>query len=444
MIFRRVLVLMTGAAAMLLVQSCVEYVPVAESPPAAQAPAPSYPEPYAAAPAAPPQYYPAPAPAAADDSLVAPIALYPDPLIAIILPAATVPSDISAASAYLVQYGDMSQIDSQPWDPSVRALAHYPPVIAWMAENIAWTEALGSAFASSPADVMDSIQRLRARAEASGALTSTSQQQVVSDDGDIQILPAQPDAVYIPVYDDSVVYSDASYSGYGGPFINFGSPYPSGIWLSYSFDWRRHRVWDGGRDNWHEHDGWHPPHFDGDRLPPGARPWHPPQGVGHNAAPARPTHAPAPPAPRPMAGAPNPPPAHYRQSPPAPSQAAPGPRAPQPSQWTAPPLERPRLDAPGAPVPKSPAPAVRPPANEPRPPESQSRYTPPDREPSYSQEAPAEHRSAPPAQAEAPAHDYAPAPAARPKEAAPAAHPAPVRPAPQPAPAPTPNAQQPR
>ena len=99
-----------------------------------------------------------------------PIALYPDPLLALILPASTVPGDISAASAYLVQYGDMTRIDSQPWDPSVRALAHYPAIVTWMAENIEWTQAVGSAFLSSPAEVMASIQRLRARALASGAL----------------------------------------------------------------------------------------------------------------------------------------------------------------------------------------------------------------------------------------------------------------------------------
>jgi Protein of unknown function (DUF3300) len=450
--------LAVGAAALLALQSCVEYVPVAENPVPPQPAPQSYPtQPYTppytpplAPPSSLPEAPPPSPPVGADDSLLAPIALYPDPLIAIILPASTQPSEISAAADYLVQYGDASQIDSQPWDPSVRALAHYPAVIAWMANNMAWTEALGSAFSSSQPDVMDSIQRLRARAEASGALTSTAQQQVLSDEGDIEILPAQPDAVFIPVYDDSVVYSDVPYSGYGGPFINFGSPCPEGIWLSYSFDWRRHRVWDGGHDNWHEHDGWRPPHFDGDRPPPGSRPWHPPlagRQPGHS--PSHPGSGATAPAPRPMPGAPNPPPLHYRQSPPASGQTSFAPRgappAPQSSappapRSSAPPAERPRLNLPGTPSPATAAPGVRPQYSESRPPDAQPRYTPPQREPAYSEGSPGPRTQAEPATEQAPARGEPPPAASRPKDASPPARAAPVH-APPPPP-PTPNPQQ--
>jgi hypothetical protein len=335
---------MLCAASALLAQACVVYLPAPEysappypppSPPAANPP-----QPEAGQPPAPPAQPPSVSPL---DAIVAPIALYPDPLLALILPASTSPSDISAAAAYLIQYGDMTQIDSQPWDPSVRALAHYPTVISWMSANMAWTQALGSAFAASPADVMDAAQRLRARAIAAGTLLSTSQQRVADDDGQIEILPAQPDSLYVPVYDTDVVYSDEPYYGYAGPFMNFGDPCPEGIWLSYSFDWHRHRVWEGGRGLWEPNSGWIPPRLDGNHGPPGAHSWAPrspvaPPGVGPGVRP---------PIPRPMPGSPNPPPEHYKKRPSAEPQgqahvsspqAAPGRTAP-----AATPMERPRL-----------------------------------------------------------------------------------------------------
>jgi hypothetical protein len=180
------------------------------------------------------------------------------------------------AATYLVQYGDLARIDSQPWDPSVRALAHYPTVVSWMAENIAWTQALGAAFASSPADVMDSIQRLRARAAAAGVLVSTPQQRVAFDNGEIEIIPAEPDSLYVPAYDPDAVYPDQAAGAYDASLIFFGDPYPMGPWLAYSFDWRRHRVWEGGC--WQGQNGWRPRHFYGDRPPVGTHPWRPREG----------------------------------------------------------------------------------------------------------------------------------------------------------------------
>jgi hypothetical protein len=230
--------------------------------------------------------------------LVAPIALYPDPLVALILPASTFPADVSAASAYIVQYADPTRVDSQPWDPSVRALAHYPTVITWMAENMAWTQSLGSAFASSPAEVMASIQSLRARAMASGALAPTPQEQVYSEDGDIEIVPAQPDVIYVPAYDAGLVYSDGPYAG---ALIDFGQPWPAGAWLSFCFDWQGSSVWVAGPDAWRGPGGWHRPPFDARHAPPGARPWHPPAAAPRMAPAAR---ADAVPHPRPMPGKP--------------------------------------------------------------------------------------------------------------------------------------------
>jgi uncharacterized protein DUF3300 len=410
MINRKAAILICAGA--LLAQSCVQYTPAADYPPTPQ---PPYPSQYAAAPASQPAPQDA-APSRADsaiEALVAPIALYPDPLIALILPASTVPADLSAAAAYLVQYGDMTRIDSQPWDPSVRGLAHYPTVVAWMAENMPWTQALGSAFISSPSAVMDAVQRLRARALAAGTLASTPQQQVYSDGGVIYIYPAQPDSVYIPAYDDSVVYSDGTYYGYGGPFINFGQPYLAGAWLSFYFDWGGHRVWSGG-NVWREHRGWQPPNTGGGRSPPGAKPWHPssvpgtypPQGsASGNAAPR----------PRPMPGAPIPPPPQYR-SPAQQGQAEAAQTSVPVPRTAAPPLDRPRLNSPGT---------VVPPGAYAGPGESETHYSTPQEQPRSAEAAPARQLSpapagtgAPPAAPHsAPAHGSAPAPAPAPAPA---------------------------
>jgi Protein of unknown function (DUF3300) len=217
----------------------------------------------------------APAALSTADELVAPIALYPDPLIALILPASTVPADISAAQAYLVQYGDMTRIDSQPWDPSVRGLAHYPAVITWMADNPAWTAALGAAFLASPQDVMNAIQRLRSRALAAGVLASTMQQRVYSDNGQIEILPGQPDSLYVPAYDADAVFQADPGDNYGGTLINYGPALDAGPWLGFCLDWNSGAVWVGGWSAWHGPGGWYQPRFSGKHGPAGSQPWLP-------------------------------------------------------------------------------------------------------------------------------------------------------------------------
>jgi len=300
MTFGKALLAPACLAACMLSQACVEYVPDNGGVPA---PPPPGTPPYSESPSAPPSPPAAPPPQQAGgnglDTLVGPIALYPDPLVAIILPASTVPSDVSAAAAYLIQYGDASQIGSQPWDPSVRALAHYPTVLAWMANNMAWTQALGAAFIASPSDVMASIQRLRERAMVSGALAPSAQEQVVSQDGEIEIVPAQPDEIYVPYYDADTVFADGPYYG---PPIYFGPVYPAGIWLSYSVDWHRRAVWVGGSNGRRGPGGWYDPRQNGGHPPEGARAWHPPLGASAGVAP-RVTSVPRP---RPMSGAPNP------------------------------------------------------------------------------------------------------------------------------------------
>ena len=128
---------------------------------------------------------PPPAPAAPSwtsaelDQMLGPIALYPDPLIGVILPAAGQPSQIVMADRYMSQGGDPSQIEQQSWDPSVQGLAHYPNVLKWMDDNLTWTTEIGQAFLNQQSDVMDSIQRLRGTAQALGNLQSTPQENVV-------------------------------------------------------------------------------------------------------------------------------------------------------------------------------------------------------------------------------------------------------------------------
>ncbi len=188
------------------------------------------------------------------DQLLGPIALYPDDLISIMLPAATFPTEIVMADRYVSGGGDPNQIDQQSWDPSVQALAHYPDVLKWMDDNLSWTTQLGQAFQNQQQDVMDSIQRLRLQAYNLGNLQSTPQLQVINDNGYIEIVPANPDDVPIPQYQPDQVYYQPPY---GAPFITFAIMYPIGPWLCYDFDWTHHRMMFWDRDHPRPGDWWH-------------------------------------------------------------------------------------------------------------------------------------------------------------------------------------------
>ena len=195
------------------------------------------------------------APFSADelDQLLGPIALYPDPLLAQLLPAATLPTQIVMADRYLTSGGDPNQIDQQPWDASVQAIAHYPTVLQWMDSNLNWTTDVGQAFLNQQQDVMDSIQRLRTMAYNLGNLQSTPQQQVVDDGGYIEILPAESD-IYVPAYEPSAVYYQTPY---GTPFITFGIGCAIGGWLSCDFDWHHRNIIVWTRNHPRPADWWH-------------------------------------------------------------------------------------------------------------------------------------------------------------------------------------------
>lgn len=175
------------------------------------------------------------------EQLVAPLALYPDPLVALILPAATSPSDIVLASRHLKANPNSTVLDDQNWDDAVKLLARYPTLISWMDENLEWTKQLGEAFMQQPADVMTAIQRVRARAKASGALADSPQQTVTVVGEDIRIVPAQPEVIYVPVYDPALLFvRGASYRS--GSYLSFGIGFPVGYWLAYDCDWRYRTV----------------------------------------------------------------------------------------------------------------------------------------------------------------------------------------------------------
>lgn len=184
------------------------------------------------------------------DNLLAPVALYPDPLLAQVLLAATFPDQVDEAARIARANSDPDLIDQQPWDVSVKAVAHYPTVVAMMADKLDWTTALGQAYANQSTDVMAAVQRLRVEAQSAGNLATTPEQEVVDDGGNVEIWPAQPQYIYVPVYDPSVVYF-----GRGGPYagISFGQAFFIGAWLNNDFDWGGHRIYYHG---WGDGRGW--------------------------------------------------------------------------------------------------------------------------------------------------------------------------------------------
>jgi hypothetical protein len=155
------------------------------------------------------------APLSADQlqQLVAPVALYPDALVAQILGAATFPDQIAAASDWLQQNKSltgtplMQAVDKQQWDPSVKALTQFPSVLDNMAKNLSWTSSLGEAYHSQAADVMTAVQVLRGKAKAAGNLKSGSQITVVQQSPQVIVIqPTNPQVIYVPTYNTTVVY----------------------------------------------------------------------------------------------------------------------------------------------------------------------------------------------------------------------------------------------
>ena len=186
------------------------------------------------------------------DKLLGPIALYPDPLIAQILPASTYPMDIVKAARFVAKEKDASKIDAQDWDPSVIAVAHYPSVIQMMSDDLDWTQQLGAAFLDQQADVMKAVQRLRAQAQAVGSLKTTEQQKVIVEQSVIRIEPVDPTIIYVPVYSTQVVYvAQPVYNP--APLLTFTAGVVVGVWwINTSCNWHGGYVyWGGGYHHGH-------------------------------------------------------------------------------------------------------------------------------------------------------------------------------------------------
>src|SRR5271165_1417752 len=203
--------------------------------------------------------------------LVAPIALYPDSLVAQVLAASTFPEQVVEADRWVQAHPDLKgddlgkAVDQQPWDPSVKALAAFPSVLGNMDKNLSWTSSLGDAYYNQQQDVMDAVQFMRKKAQDAGNLKSTPQQKVATQDSDITIEPTEPDVVYVPAYDPWLVYGYPvvawpgwyPYPGiwFGGPYLSFGIGFPIGWfggfgwgWGHWGFDWHNHYArFNGGR-----------------------------------------------------------------------------------------------------------------------------------------------------------------------------------------------------
>src|SRR5271170_7701563 len=139
--------------------------------------------------------------------LVAPIALYPDSLVAQVLAASTFPEQVVEADRWVQAHPDLKgdalgqAADQQPWDPSVKALVAFPSVLGNMDKNLTWTSSLGDAYYNQQSELMDAVQVMRQKAQQAGNLKTTPQQTVKTDDSNIVIEPADPQIVYVPAYD---------------------------------------------------------------------------------------------------------------------------------------------------------------------------------------------------------------------------------------------------
>jgi hypothetical protein len=207
-------------------------------------------------------------------AILAPVALYPDPVLSNILAASTYPLEVVEAARWVADpvnadlTGDalLAALQQKDWDPTVKSLVPFPPILKLMNDQLEWTQQLGNAFLAQQGAVMDTVQSLRRQAQSADGLVSTPQQIVRNDEGSIEIQPANSQQVAIPAYDPSVVYGTwpypeappAAFTAYepgdyndayaGGWF--FGPPVVliEPVWFWGRFDWRDHRLaMDGDR-----------------------------------------------------------------------------------------------------------------------------------------------------------------------------------------------------
>jgi hypothetical protein len=276
-----------------------------------QAPPPVY-----QAPVDPPAAAPAPPPAAPAarsatelETLVAPIALYPDPLIATILPASVYPLEIVQAARFVADTNNLANLDAQPWDPNVKTVARMPAVIQKMNDDLSWTMALGEAFLAQDKELMDAIQTLRGKAQSAGKLQTTPQQVVVVTNAVVertyeqtvvyvtntvvQIQPSNPQVVYVPQYNPQTIYVDDDDDEAAAAIVSFGVGIAVGAIIANNCDWHYGGCYYG-------------------RYPPPPPPFPPPYRPPYGYPPGAPPPGFRPPPPGSPPGYRPPPPAGYR------------------------------------------------------------------------------------------------------------------------------------
>jgi hypothetical protein len=202
--------------------------------------------------------------------LVAPIALYPDSLVAQILAASTFPEQLVEADRWVQAHPDLKgdalakAVDQQPWDPSVKALTAFPSVLGNMDKNLSWTSSLGDAYYNQQENLLDAIQVMRQRAQQAGTLKTTPQETVATEDSNIAIEPANDDSVYVPQYNPWLAYGNPvdawpDYSAYPGTWYDgfgcyFGSPYVIAFYDFFPWGFRHWGFDPHHRFVTHDHD----------------------------------------------------------------------------------------------------------------------------------------------------------------------------------------------
>jgi hypothetical protein len=202
---------------------------------------------------APPPSAPAKRSAADLEKLVAPIALYPDPLLATVLPASVYPLEIVQAARFVADTNNLAKLDEQPWDDNVKAVAQVPEAIKKLNEDINWTIQLGEAFLAQDKDVMDAIQSMRGKAQKAGTLQTSpqqvvvvtnvvvektvEQQVVVVTNTVVQIQPSSSTTVYVPTYTSAVYYPPPAYYANPYPLLTFGAGMAMGAIIANNCDW---------------------------------------------------------------------------------------------------------------------------------------------------------------------------------------------------------------
>ncbi len=193
------------------------------------------------------------------DSLVAPVALYPDPLLGQVLVASTYPLEIIQLQQWLAKNKNLKDkalaeaVKKENWDPSIQALAALPDAVKLLSDNIKWTTDLGNAFLAQQGDVMDAVQRMRKKAQESGNLKSSEQQKVetkvVESKQVIVVQPASPEVVYVPTYNPTVVYGAPVYAY---PPIAYPPPgyYAAGMAISFGVGMAMGAAWGHGGWGW--------------------------------------------------------------------------------------------------------------------------------------------------------------------------------------------------